>query len=125
MIYHKNVLVAAALLGFCAVAFGAFGAHYLKTILSPEQLQWWEKGVQYQFYHLAPILFLAFWQAPQAKSIAFFFLLGCICFSGSLYLMALTNMRFLGAVTPVGGLFFLIGWARIVYEFLKKNAKNV
>ncbi len=120
MIFHKQLLAVAAILGFAAVALGAFGAHYLKTILSIEQLQWWEKGVQYQFYHLAPLLFLAFVQERWAKTTALLFVLGCICFSGSLYIMALTNMRFLGAVTPVGGVFFLIGWARLALLALKK-----
>lgn len=120
MIYHKQLMAVGAVVGFIAVALGAFGAHYLKTILSMEQLQWWEKGVQYQFYHIAPILFLAFWAENQARTTAVLFVLGCICFSGSLYMMALTNMRFLGAITPIGGVFFLLGWARLALLALKK-----
>lgn len=119
--FHRKIGAAAAIMGFKGVAFGAFGAHYLKSILSEQQLLWWEKAVQYQFYHIAPIILLAFLPSKNAKTIAIIFLLGSIFFSGSLYFMALTNIRWLGALTPIGGVLLLIGWGMLTYEILKKN----
>ena len=109
-----------AVFGFVAVALGAFGAHALKAQLSVEALEWYRTGVQYQFWHALGMLALvrACGAAPvtpgrRAAIIACAcFAAGIVLFSGSLYAMALSDPRgrWLGAVTPVGGLCFLAGW---------------
>lgn len=101
----------AAALCFLAVGLGAFGAHALKDILSAHAMtDVWNKAVLYHFIHAIALLLLALTMASQRGAWWFFFA-GIILFSGSLYLMALTNMRWLGAITPLGGLCFLAGWA--------------
>lgn len=100
----------AALNGFLVVALGAFGAHGLKTILLEHQTQTiWEKAVLYHMFHTLVILLLAFRPSPP-KGAVIFFLVGIALFSGSLYVLAASNIRWLGAITPIGGVSFLIGW---------------
>ena len=96
------------------MALGAFAAHGLKATLAPEMLSAFETGVRYQMYH-AFALFAAAWGLARWHTRAFavagwLFVAGIVIFSGSLYLMAATGMRWLGAVTPLGGLAFLAGW---------------
>lgn len=100
-----------AILGFMAVALGAFGAHGLKDLLTRNgTLATWETAVFYHSLHTAVMLWLAAnW--PRLRGPWLSFLFGILVFSGSLYLLALTNVRWLGAITPVGGLGFLTGWA--------------
>jgi uncharacterized membrane protein YgdD (TMEM256/DUF423 family) len=101
-----------AVLGFLAVALGAFGAHGLKGMfaLRPAAQSWWEKAVLYHFVHTVVLLILACARPLQAGAwLCFAF--GILLFSGSLYTMALTNWLWLGIVTPVGGVCFLAGWA--------------
>jgi uncharacterized membrane protein YgdD (TMEM256/DUF423 family) len=101
----------AALLCFFAVALGAFGAHGWKSIIESHGLMdVWNKAVLYHFVHATALLTLATWGVSNRGGWWLLFA-GTIIFSGSLYLMALTNVRWLGAVTPVGGLCFLAGWA--------------
>jgi uncharacterized membrane protein YgdD (TMEM256/DUF423 family) len=104
----------AAALCFVAVGLGAFGAHALKASLTArDMLGAWEKAVLYQFLHALALLALAF--VPNVnKPAAILLLAGVALFSGSLYVMALTNVRALGAITPLGGLCFLAGWAWVV-----------
>jgi len=96
------------------VALGAFAAHGLKTTLAPEMLSAFETGVRYQMYHafalFAAAWGLARWQTRFFAVAGWLFVAGIVIFSGSLYLMAATGMRWLGAVTPIGGLAFLAGW---------------
>lgn len=101
----------AAVCGFAAVALGAFGAHSLKPYLVAHQTEAiWEKAVHYHFFHTLALLALALRQTvPTGAVLAFF--LGILLFSGSLYVLAATNLRWLGAITPVGGVSFLVGWA--------------
>jgi uncharacterized membrane protein YgdD (TMEM256/DUF423 family) len=101
----------AAALCFLAVALGAFGAHSLKaTLQAHEMVSVWEKAVLYHFVHALALFVLALYGiGSRAPSILF--VAGIIFFSGSLYLLALTNVRWLGAITPLGGLCFLAGWA--------------
>lgn len=100
----------AAVLCFLAVALGAFGAHALKGTLAANGLtEVWNKAVLYHFLHAIALLVLA--SIPGANRTASWLLLaGIIIFSGSLYVLALTNVRWLGAITPIGGLCFLAGW---------------
>ena len=101
----------AAVLCFLAVALGAFGAHGLKAILQAhEMVSVWEKAVLYHFLHALALIVLAL-HAIGTRAPSFLFLAGIVLFSGSLYLLALTNVRWLGAITPLGGLCFLAGWA--------------
>ena len=105
----------AALSAFIAVAAGAFGAHALKERLSPDLLAAFETGARYQMYH-ALALFVAAWMVTQdepciwAVRAGWCFVAGTVLFSGSLYALALTGMRGLGAITPLGGVGFLAGW---------------
>ena len=106
----------AAAAGLLAVALGAFGAHGLKPLL----LQYgtadiWEKAVFYHFIH-AVMLFLLAGRKPFAALAWWSFLAGVVIFSGSLYLLAVTNLKWLGAITPIGGLSFLLGWGSLVLK---------
>ncbi len=101
----------AALLCFLAVALGAFGAHALKGLLqSYDTLEIWNKAVFYHFIHSVALLALGL-NVSTNRFACYFLVAGIVIFSGSLYLLALTNVRWLGAITPIGGLCFLIGWA--------------
>jgi len=111
-----------ALNGALAVAAGAFGAHALKTRLSPDLQAVFETGARYHFYHslaLFAVAWLASRDAPGATAAGASFLGGIVLFSGSLYALALTGQRWLGAVTPVGGLAFLAGWVMAAYAALR------
>jgi uncharacterized membrane protein YgdD (TMEM256/DUF423 family) len=106
----------AAALCFLAVAFGAFGAHALKeTLAANGTVDAWNKAVLYHLTHAVALLALALHGVTNRS--AFFLLLAGVCiFSGSLYLLALTNVRWLGAITPIGGLLLLAGWAWLVFS---------
>jgi len=106
-----------AVLGGMAVALGAFGAHGLRDRLSPVELATFDTGARYQMYHALALLAVA-WLADRAPSRAveaagWAFLIGTIVFSGSLYLLTLGGLRWMGAVAPLGGVSFLIGWASL------------
>jgi uncharacterized membrane protein YgdD (TMEM256/DUF423 family) len=104
----------AATLCFLAVALGAFGAHALKSVIESHGLiDVWNKAVLYHFVHAIALLVLALYGASNRGAWWFLFA-GILLFSGSLYTMALTNIRWLGAITPLGGLCFLAGWAWLV-----------
>ena len=101
----------AAGLCFVAVALGAFGAHALKaTLQTSGMLDAWNKAVLYHFLHAIALMALAL-HGAENRAAWFLLAAGILLFSGSLYAMALTNIRWLGAITPVGGLCFLAGWA--------------
>ena len=103
-----------AVSAFLAVAAGAFGAHALRARLSPDLLAVFETGARYQMYHALALLavawMLARWPGPWPARAGWLFLAGTVLFSGSLYLLALTGVRWLGAITPLGGAAFLAGW---------------
>jgi uncharacterized membrane protein YgdD (TMEM256/DUF423 family) len=104
----------AAVLCFLAVALGAFGAHSLRSTLETHgMLDAWNKAVLYHFIHAIALLALALYGTIN-RGAWWLLLAGIFLFSGSLYLMALTNLRWLGAVTPFGGLCFLAGWAWLI-----------
>jgi uncharacterized membrane protein YgdD (TMEM256/DUF423 family) len=105
-----TALRAAALLGFLAVALGAFGAHALRPRLEANHtVAIWEKAVFYHFIHVVMLYLLASRERFRAGP-WWCFLAGILLFSGSLYVLALTNLRHLGAITPFGGVSFLVGW---------------
>ena len=100
-----------AILAGLAVGLGAFAAHGLKDVLEPSALQTFETGVRYQMYHaLALLLCAALGERRRCGGAALCFLLGIVLFSGSLYWLATGGPRWLGPVTPLGGLAFLVGW---------------
>jgi uncharacterized membrane protein YgdD (TMEM256/DUF423 family) len=106
----------AAAAGFLAVALGAFGAHGLKEILAQNgTAAIWEKAVFYHFIH-AVMLFILAGRKRFVAGAWWCFLAGIVIFSGSLYLLAVTNARWLGAITPVGGASFLAGWALLFFS---------
>ena len=111
----RTFLLLGALAGFIGVALGAFGAHGLRTRLSAEMLAVFETGVRYQMYHALAILIVALAAARLdgwlIRSAGWLFTVGIVLFSGSLYALALSGITILGAVTPIGGLAFLAGWA--------------
>ena len=104
----------AAVAGFFGMVFGVLGAHALRARLTPEMLNVFEIGVRYQFYHVfatfAAAWAFARWQRRVLGSAGWLFLAGIVVFSGSLYVIALTGERWLGAITPIGGVAFLVGW---------------
>ena len=130
LVMQKTFGIIAALYGVLAVILGAFGAHALKEKLDAYQLEIFNKGVQYQFYHviaLFAVVFLA--EKIQPKTLTFagwFFSVGILFFSGSLYLLATRSILgtdaltpILGPITPLGGLCFIIGWILLLVSFTK------
>jgi len=124
----KNTLSIASISGLLCVVLGAFGAHGLKPLLTTQMLTTYETGVRYQFYHtLAILLIVVLYQFNKSKKLvisSYFFFAGMVLFSGSLYLLALTSINentwtWLGPVTPIGGVCFIIGW---VYLFLSAKS---
>lgn len=112
---HRTFVMIGALAGVVGVALGAFGAHGLRNRLSADMLAVFETGVRYQMYHALALLALGA-LAPtfggRLTTVAgWAFTAGIVIFSGSLYLLALTDIRTLGAITPLGGVAFLVGWA--------------
>lgn len=120
----KTYLLIAAMNGFIAVALGAFGAHGLKQHLSADLLAVYQTGVQYHFYHTFALLAvgLLMLQWPLNNSLrwsALLFCIGIVIFSGSLYVLSISGVRWLGAITPIGGVAFLAGWIMLGVAILK------
>lgn len=125
---ERILLAGSGILGFLAVALGAFGAHGLQKIVlgaegAAQRLEWWRTGAQYHLAH-ALALAVAAWLAGRgaggaAPAAGVCFTAGVLLFSGSLYAMALGAPRWLGAVTPLGGLLFLAGWTAVVVGALR------
>jgi uncharacterized membrane protein YgdD (TMEM256/DUF423 family) len=111
----RTFLLIGALAGFVAVALGAFGAHALRARLSPDMLNAFETGVRYQMYHalavIATGLIVARMGGWLIVTAGWLFTAGIVLFSGSLYLLAFTGITMFGAITPIGGVAFLLGWA--------------
>ncbi|QJD29543.1 DUF423 domain-containing protein [Methylococcus geothermalis] len=109
-------LVATGIAGFTGVAMGAFGAHGLKAVIAPEMLAVYQTGVQYHVWHALGLglVTLLRRQAPPSRPLAWaawLMLAGIVLFSGSLYLLAVSGIRWLGMITPFGGMAFLAAWA--------------
>jgi uncharacterized membrane protein YgdD (TMEM256/DUF423 family) len=127
---QRIFLIVAALAGLTAVILGAFGAHSLRPLLSPDQLAIWEKGVQYQIYHALALficsLYLRKEYSASVRNAAICFIAGIVCFSGSLYLLATRELTgistlIIGPITPIGGFFFIAGWGLILMQAMKKD----
>lgn len=129
---QRTTLAWASVLLLTAVAFGAFGAHGLKARLTPESLAQWKTGVDYQFYHGLALFGLAAFgdriANRQIRWVRLFFLLGILCFSGSLYMLSTRSLfqlqditPVLGPITPLGGLFFMGGWLLLLITALRST----
>ena len=114
-----GIALAGALLAGSAVLFGAFGAHALRTVLGEQQLGWWETAVQYQMWHALGLLALAGLELGRSRLIALLLGGGTLVFSGSLYLMALADLGWLGAVTPIGGSAMILGWMLFAWQAVR------
>lgn len=111
-----------ALQAFLAVACGAFGAHGLKKILDAYSLELWQTAVTYQMTHALALVLLGLFEAQRGQRFPlphWCFGVGIVVFSGSLYLLALTGTKWLGAITPIGGGAFLLGWLAFAYAGYK------
>ncbi|WP_417786444.1 DUF423 domain-containing protein [Tenacibaculum sp.] len=118
---QQIVLITGALFGMLAVIFGAFGAHALKKILTEKQLKSFETGVKYQMYHALVLLFVGSYFNVPSSAIYYAFVIGVILFSFSIYGLVLSDakgkkMKFLGPITPLGGLLLIAGWALLIYN---------
>lgn len=106
--------------GFIAVATGAFGAHGLADRLTPRALAIWQTAAQYQMVHALALLAVGLYPPAAASSVpGWAFTLGTLLFSGSLYVLALTDIKLLGAVTPFGGVAFLVGWGALAWTAVR------
>src|ERR1043165_6131131 len=100
-------LLAGSLLAALGVMLGAFGTHGLRAALTPEALGWWQTGVQYQMWHAIGLVAIGAARLPGTRLAVWLLALGTLIFAGSLYVMALTSMRWLGMVAPVGGVLMI------------------
>ena len=116
----RHFLLFGAISGFLTVAFGAFAAHGLKDVLSPAMLATFQTGVEYQGLHALALLIVGMLGRGANKTglrlAGWSFVTGILLFSGSLYLLALTEIRWLGIITPFGGTAFLVGWAALAWH---------
>lgn len=112
---YSIFLFLSAICGFTGVAIGAFGAHGLKTIISPEMLSVYRTGVDYQMWHALGLGLIALFRQQAAESVLLKFagwlmFFGIVLFSGSLYILAVLNIKWVGMITPIGGVFFISSW---------------
>ena len=124
----KNLIIT-CFLGLSAVILGAFGAHALKESLTITELQSFETAVRYQMYHVLVLLFVNLFKdftEKQKRNLSSVFFTGIIFFSGSIYIIQLTPVtaKSIWFVTPLGGLFFIIGWIMMIVIFLKNEQRN-
>lgn len=123
MFLTKLFLLAGAALGGISVVLGAFGAHALRNSLSESSLSAWQTGVQYQMFHALALLLIGVLMQrspmPLLSWAGGFMLLGIVLFSGSLYLLSLTSLRWPGPVTPLGGVAFIIAWSLLAVAVMR------
>ncbi len=120
---QQIILFFACLYSLLAVIFGAFGAHALKKVLNTDQLKSFETGVKHQMYHALVLLFVGSYFSTTQNSIAYCFIIGIFLFSFSIYGLVISDakgkkMKFLGPITPIGGLFLVIGWLLLLLKFI-------
>jgi uncharacterized membrane protein YgdD (TMEM256/DUF423 family) len=128
---HKGFIRTAAIIGALSVLFGAFGAHALKTMVNEQALATFETGVRYQFYHTLALLMAAIiykdYRGPLIIWSGRFFVAGIFLFSFSLYLLALLQVnssggyKWIGAITPIGGVCFIFGWFLLFIRLIKSR----
>jgi len=118
----RTFALAGAVFALIAVALGAFGAHALETRVEPRDLEIWETAVRYQMWHALALVLLASlqsrWPGGGADVAGWAWIVGILVFSGSLYALVGTGIRGLGAITPIGGLALLVGWAALIKRLL-------
>lgn len=127
---NRTIFITATILGMLAIVLGAFAAHGLKTLITPESQQTFETGVRYQMYHAFFLFVLGMLKSMSKKlkrAIFYLIIVGLVFFSGSIYGLAtntLTSFDFksIGFITPVGGLLLIIAWFLLLINFLKMNA---
>ncbi|MFA7571894.1 MAG: DUF423 domain-containing protein [Sulfurimonadaceae bacterium] len=121
----KKFLIMACLLMAIAVSLGAFGAHGLKKIITSDMLSVYQTGVQYQFYHalgLLGVAFIAHVNSTKLVNMAGNLMFtGVMIFSGSLYLLVILNIKWLGAITPIGGVLMVISWVLLAWSVFRSN----
>ena len=123
---NQTALISGAVLGILSIVFGAFGAHALKKVLTEERLSSFEVGVRYQMYAAITLLIIGFHLDfnSSIENWAYYGLFwGCILFSGSIYILSFKdllkfNMKFIGPITPLGGLLMIVGWVMLLISFL-------
>ncbi|MBV2227504.1 MULTISPECIES: DUF423 domain-containing protein [Sphingobacterium] len=123
---NQTVLISGAVLGILSIVLGAFGAHALKKVLSEERLSSFEVGVRYQMYAAITLLIIGFHLdfSSSIENWAYYGLFwGCILFSGSIYILSFKdllkfNMKFIGPITPLGGLLMIVGWLMLLISFM-------
>ncbi len=127
---NKRIIIIASVFGILAVILGAFGAHGLKKLIDPADLDIWHTAVQYQFYHTLALLFLSTFSRFKSRAVnaaSWFFTFGILFFCGSLYLLAvkdmlnITEVSFIGLITPAGGLLFILGWISLLVATIKNK----
>lgn len=123
---QKTTLIIGAIAGALAVSIGAFGAHGLKSILLENQrTETFELAVRYHFYHTFALLLtgllMQFFEVKKLRWASIFFLTGILIFSGSLYTLSLTGITWMGAITPLGGVAFIMGWLMLMAGFTKNK----
>ena len=121
----KSLIIYGSIFSLLAIILGAFGAHGLKNILDDYGKEIFQKAVFYHFVHAISIILLGSLENQFSNinlSISgYCFIFGIILFSGSLYLLSITNIKLLGAITPIGGIGFIVGWAYMIYTFYNYN----
>ncbi|WP_375325624.1 DUF423 domain-containing protein [Flagellimonas sp. GZD32] len=123
---NRTILLTGITLGLLAVILGAFGAHGLEKLVDKDAIETFEVGVRYQMYHALFLLFVGLWTgiADKSKKLVFIFvMMGVILFSGSIYLLAMNELttldfKIIGFLTPIGGLFMILGWVYSGYHIL-------
>lgn len=126
---NRKIIITAAVFGILAVILGAFGAHGLKSRISAMDLDNWKTAVSYHFYHTLALLFLstvAKYRDGLVNTAYYAFVAGILCFSGSIYLLSTRtitglSVSFLGPVTPIGGLLFIVGWGSLLLAAIKNK----
>jgi uncharacterized membrane protein YgdD (TMEM256/DUF423 family) len=128
VVMERRVFAVGAVLAGLGVAFGAFAAHGLKACLSPQLLTTFETGVRYQIYHGLGLLGVAWaigrWPERRLAPAATLLSVGTVIFSGSLYLLVLTGLRWLGAITPFGGVALIAGWGLTAWRLIVGRAQD-
>ena len=127
---QTKILSTAAILGLLAIVLGAFGAHALKAVLTPEQLVTFETGVKYQMYHALFLLFVGMstmLSEKAQKMIYWLTVIGILFFSGSIYLLSTKNLigidlKMIGIVTPIGGLLLIVAWFWLFIDLIRKKS---